>query len=1484
MGNKTPSSPENPDKQHLPIGPRDISNTVDKSPKADQPYLQPGGHPCPPPDTNSARDSLSAFENNPQGCLDQPTTDPTPTRTQELITSPTLKSPSTLPQKRRNPLEHKREFSKPLKPMFRYRSRRRNHSRRPTRPLKEKHLGDICLGYYIGPVSFTSKSPRRLKRLHTKFHKHGFVTFKVNRNHRSKKFTWDCNETPSGNVAETAPSDKDRQVPSTVDATNSTDQCHAFTSKVPLLSRNDFPNGLFLKHVSDKFSIPLLRELSRYPSVIMSETIATMPVFFSRLSPSPSPSPSPPLSSPQPTSSQPPIPSSPPSATPPAGSFSSWKPWLIHRDLCHQSHYYWRYLGGGVGGGDSSNDDDPYFSSDDDESDREDGRHRGRNNYAHRNRESKDHVVANVLASTAAFAASATASANAFSYSSNAARASANVSSALAAASSKSAALATASAATVFAFSRDPSLGAATAFQWMVALPSASLTPTLIVPTSNATQSRLSSVTPIYGTTSDIHTAIPAAAPTYGTTFASRTAIPTTSAVSQGRMPVQFFATPILDFIELADSSGIMDADLFGACYIKAIDELDFTIVEDLERFKRLNILAEHFLGPLRGALSPIEHSQPNPEATSQAYSEDNGKNGGDFNNGNTAGDNDDDDDGDGYDDGDDDGDNDDNGHGRNCRGGCGNCDNNPSSGDNDDDEYNNPSRSWSSTTQSTSRSILKRKGKDQGDSSRRSKRNRHRRGPLEFKETMEVQYYNPDDVARVASVELSIPVREALRTGLGRFRRRKRQSENTSTRSGRQDECAVQDKGNVEDEADIEDAMPKRRSRPQLWIKSTLLDNDSLDDYEEEEFDSKGKYECSSTMSWTTKSLRWKESLKSSFGGRSDCSDSDKIVSERASKENHDSESGGSDKNDATGPGPQSLVDGEEALRLDFIDLDRFQEECRYLVADRRKQTSGHTKQKDSEDETQSSHLFGINDIMNYEFNDEEMSELEEEEAIRKAPTAWEKGKGRCYCDSDFGRSLYGPSHICNEGPSEFPIVLLRPSSSPSATGWSDFDSYGYGSSTFNGGIKIGADSNAESNIFNSTQNARSELARFLKRQGYQKDWSWTNGISGDGDRERSSKRAKGLLCCETQHNVASSELETATNVMPSLPVPQRRSTMILPAPGLDDQDIEASEIIANLSKMEEVGQKDHSAHVNVKIEDEEVKLSEIEDYLSYFTTFPSFEPTPDLDGSGSGDRDSMTSMPLLDLSQPYVLQPCSAGSETGTQRVSCLLAYLSSEADINHAECTEVTNSRLDSVAYHSSPALDSRAFNFAQTSVSSTTDPSIDDFRPRSDSDGDEFTRTSFLPSYNFAFGRHTEFSSEEASSCPSSPSTQLSPCGGQEVWNSAAINDALNSPPKSTNATNDDGDCFASQESNNESIDPTLTYQEQFHPPLIATHGPGEVSMFATASEIEALGMKTEAEEELPAYRPVWAPVVPPSESARIMERLVRAGQPQQQSQE
>ncbi|KAF9208597.1 hypothetical protein BGZ49_008350 [Haplosporangium sp. Z 27] len=58
-------------------------------------------------------------------------------------------------------------------------------------------------------------------------------------------------------------------------------------------------------------------------------------------------------------------------------------------------------------------------------------------------------------------------------------------------------------------------------------------------------------------------------------------------------------STPVLDFMETATSTGIMDMDLFGACYPKAIKEVDMN-KDKHEGCRRLNILVEQFLWPTR--------------------------------------------------------------------------------------------------------------------------------------------------------------------------------------------------------------------------------------------------------------------------------------------------------------------------------------------------------------------------------------------------------------------------------------------------------------------------------------------------------------------------------------------------------------------------------------------------------------------------------------------------------------------------------------------------------------------------------------------------------------------------------------------------------------------------------------------------------------------------------------------------------------------
>ncbi|KAF9351816.1 hypothetical protein BGX26_010229, partial [Mortierella sp. AD094] len=709
MGNKTPSLLKNPEELHFPVGSSNTPEAVNESSEADHLGSQIDGLPA-------------AVNNNPQEYPDQGTTDSTPTLTQEATASETLKSPLTLPQKQRNPPKHTRESSKPLNPM---RCRRQ--------PCQAMHFEDICrdLGVcdFTGPLIFTSKNPRRLKRLHAKFHKD------AGRNRRSQKFT---------------------------------DPNRPFASIVPPVSKND------------KSCIPLLRELLKRPSVVRPEVTIAMPLLFSHYSLSPSPPPPQ-----QPQSSQPPNSLSPTSSTSNSSSPSSWEPWFVYRDPGHQNRSYLGYRGGGGGGGDSSDDDsDSYFSSDDDESNSEDDRRRRRNHQAHRNRDSENEAIANTLAAAAASAASAAASAEASAYSADAACASANASSASAAASSESATAAAASVAIVFAYFSDPFPGATNAFQSMVSLPSTSPSARHSVPTSIARQSSPPSVVPTYVATSAIHTATPTAAPTSGATSTSHASVPTVSVATQTGTPAQPHTTPVLDFIELANSAGVLDTDLFNACYLKAVNEIDFSRDEDLERFKRINLLAEYYPEPQSKTPSSIEYSQPTAGASPPAHTEDVDDGG---NDGNTIdGDDDDDDDADtdGGDEGDEDDDDDDddddkgdNNRDGDGRGGDSHHGNNPGSGDNDYDEDDTSSSARFFAPRNATRSILKRGRMEGDDGGQDGKRHYNCRSHLEFSEAMGVRYLYKEDVARVESAELIMPFEEAPRTGVGRIRRGKLQS-----------------------------------------------------------------------------------------------------------------------------------------------------------------------------------------------------------------------------------------------------------------------------------------------------------------------------------------------------------------------------------------------------------------------------------------------------------------------------------------------------------------------------------------------------------------------------------------------------------------------------------------------------------------------------------------------------------------------------------
>ncbi|KAF9361713.1 hypothetical protein BGX26_000068 [Mortierella sp. AD094] len=198
--------------------------------------------------------------------------------------------------------------------------------------------------------------------------------------------------------------------------------------------------------------------------------------------------------------------------------------------------------------------------------------------------------------------------------------------------------------------------------------------------------------------------------------------------------PTQVSETPVLDFIDVASSIGIMDIDLFGACYIKAIKEFDMGNAEHLERYQRLNILVNYYFG--QSGEVPLLTEHLHSRETIQAIKEE--KSDGDA--------------------------------------GCG--DNEDGSEGYDDRGSNSPGspapRSWLTDSQSTPRSILKRR--NMGESNHDQSDKHHRSGHLEFNEMIEVQYYNPKDMPCRASMELTMPIRKAVSLSHGLDKRSRQQ------------------------------------------------------------------------------------------------------------------------------------------------------------------------------------------------------------------------------------------------------------------------------------------------------------------------------------------------------------------------------------------------------------------------------------------------------------------------------------------------------------------------------------------------------------------------------------------------------------------------------------------------------------------------------------------------------------------------------------
>ncbi|KAG0019067.1 hypothetical protein BGZ80_006350 [Entomortierella chlamydospora] len=572
--------------------------------------------------------------------------------------------------------------------------------------------------------------------------------------------------------------------------------------------------------------------------------------------------------------------------------------------------------------------------------------------------------------------------------------------------------------------------------------------------------------------------------------LASHLPIPTTSVATQTEIPAQPSATPVLDFIEIADSAGILDADLFNTCYPKAVNELNFFRDEDLVRFKRIKLLADYYAAPQDRALSPPEPQSRAPSPLE--HTEDSQPTHGEYaDNGVydcTSSDDDDDDSSDEYD-----------------------CSNSDDSDEDNDDSYDESddsnghdedSRDASSNrieSPSTPRSILKSRREGGNDINNGRKRNG---GNLVFNENMKVQYFYKDDLARAASVEYTTPTTEAV-VSVSRPRHLWLKRNRISTRPESHDDDDTQDK------AGLQHTRPRKWIRPRSSSERATLYEGTL---EEENYDSE----------------------ESSSSDESDSSDS---------SEANESDPDDDSNNETAESLFQWYVDDEEALRNDLLELDKFsEEECQPLVTDHDSETSGHTRQEDSGEETSPS----------CEQRSPESNDLR----VRgegEAPTSKDKGKGK-HSDSATinGRAEPGPSYIPDVGSSRSSIILRQRSTSSSADrceeeyqmelmkrqqeevdrqialGLSealedtDIETHDFGCSMFQGGIRIRDNSDAESERLGSS--------RSLKRRRDQEELSSVNDGSGDGNRRRRRKRA----------NIESNEPETDTNVMPSLPILQ--------------------------------------------------------------------------------------------------------------------------------------------------------------------------------------------------------------------------------------------------------------------------------------------------------------------------------------------------------
>ncbi|KAF9105644.1 hypothetical protein BGX27_009513 [Mortierella sp. AM989] len=884
---------------------------------------------------------------------------------------------------------------------------------------------------------------------------------------------------------------------------------------------------------------------------------------------------------------------------------ASQKPWSAYRNSNNQAQQNLGQSGshsggggGGGGSGDSSGDDSDMSLSDSEDKSDDDCRSYS-DELPHRYRKTQGQIVASVLAAATSSAAAATASAEASAYSAKAATASAEsaawsaqaaASSALAA--SESAVASAASAAAVSMFSGDPFLGAATTFSSIVSLSPAATTSAKTTPKSNARHSRPPSSIFSHGRPSTNCTPISMTSATLAT---SNAAISTSISMA-----------PALEFIDLAISAGIMDSNLFGACYIKATNELDMTKVEHEEEYRRLNMLADHYLEPVRTASLSTGYHNSGAGEIMQVFRQTE-----------TKGGNDDDEVG--------------------CDGSGSNC----------DDENNSDKSDGSlspSSIQHIPHSILKRRNDGLGDDTQTSKQSRF--GPVMFNETTDVQYYNPRDRPRNASVEQSIPVQEALLMRRGLVRRMKKRQQSTPRRREYRNKATIEDESH-QDEADDQEEMRRLEFERFLWDSRSVQGEGILQSEGEEE------------------------------RSASDCEEGSENDSDN-SNHNEDDDYRSKDENPEN-PRLTSLSDEDEALRSELLELDSFPAEHQPLVTDRRDSAQWpQSVQQKHFTESAESISFDINDIPDYE--DDESSLKEEGQGIIAAsPFMVDKGKGRCDnifpSDSDqpqpqppystLDRKFEDVNQIITkrqqeEADRQITLALSESFKSMDSAGSCSIDN-GFGGSSFKGGIEIRNEDTTGSEHDNNpadheARNVMPSMSfksaeRLRKRQRDQEVSGESNGSGDRGHDRRSSKKSRSYLSCGAHPNNVSYQ----STVVSSSPFTPPRLTRTESVPNLNDLDTKISPAEDNSGQVDmqhDENQEGGITHVSIKSENIETRLPNAENGAESFASFVTLEPSLILDNGYFDNEES---------------QPLPTTQVQDVPRVSHSTSRLSSEFDAN-------------------------------------------------------------------------------------------------------------------------------------------------------------------------------------------------------------------------